>query len=67
MVSSGLADAGYVYLNIDDGWQAPKRDAVTQRLVPDPAKFPEGMAALADYVHARGPGGARAACPPYAR
>ncbi len=50
LVSSGLRDAGYVYVNIDDGWQG-KRDA-TGVLQPN-AKFPN-MKALADYVHARG-------------
>jgi alpha-galactosidase len=50
LVSSGLRDAGYVYVNIDDGWQG-KRDA-SGRLQPN-SKFPD-MKALADYVHARG-------------
>jgi alpha-galactosidase len=50
MVASGLRDAGYVYVNIDDGWQG-KRDA-NGELQPN-AKFPD-MKALADYVHARG-------------
>ncbi len=52
MVSSGLRDAGYVYLNLDDGWQA-SRDA--QGVIqPDPALFPSGMKALGDYLHAKG-------------
>lgn len=50
MVSSGLRDAGYVYVNIDDGWQG-ERDAQGE-LHPN-AKFPD-MKALADYLHARG-------------
>lgn len=50
MVSSGLRDAGYVYVNIDDGWQG-KRDA-HGNIRPN-AKFPD-MKALADYVHSRG-------------
>jgi alpha-galactosidase len=50
LVSSGLRDAGYTYVNIDDGWQG-ERDA-TGRLQPN-SKFPD-MKALADYVHARG-------------
>lgn len=50
LVSSGLRDAGYTYVNIDDGWQG-KRDA-SGRLQPN-AHFPD-MKALADYVHARG-------------
>lgn len=50
MVSSGLRDAGYVYVNIDDGWQGT-RDAEGNMRSND--KFPD-MKALADYVHARG-------------
>lgn len=50
LVSSGLAAAGYVYINIDDCWEGG-RDA-QGRLVPN-SKFPD-MKALADYVHARG-------------
>jgi alpha-galactosidase len=53
-VSSGLKDAGYEYVNIDDCWMTHQRDPVTGRLVPDPVKFPDGIAATADYVHARG-------------
>ena len=52
MVSLGLVDAGYVYLNLDDGWHG-ERDA--QGFVhEDKEKFPSGMKALADYLHARG-------------
>jgi alpha-galactosidase len=50
MVSTGLRDAGYRYVNIDDGWQG-KRNAAGV-LHPN-AKFPD-MKGLADYVHARG-------------
>ena len=53
MVSSGMRDAGYRYLNIDDCWMARERDA-SGRLLPDPQRFPHGIKALADYVHARG-------------
>jgi alpha-galactosidase len=53
-VSSGLKDAGYEYVNIDDCWMTHQRDAVTGRLVPDPVKFPDGIKAVADYVHAKG-------------
>ncbi len=50
LVSSGLRDAGYIYVNIDDGWQGARdKDGILQ---PN-AKFPD-MKALADYVHARG-------------
>jgi alpha-galactosidase len=53
MVSSGMRDAGYEYVNIDDCWSAKERDS-SGNLVPDPQRFPSGMKALADYVHARG-------------
>lgn len=53
MVSSGMRDAGYVYLVLDDGWMAMKRDSAGN-LVPDPAKFPSGLKALVDYVHSKG-------------
>ncbi len=53
LVSSGLKAAGYEYINIDDSWDETTRDA-QGNLVVDPAKFPNGIKALADYVHARG-------------
>jgi len=53
MVSSGMRDAGYTYVNIDDCWAAPERDA-EGRLQPHPERFPGGIEAVADYVHERG-------------
>ncbi|MGN6270221.1 MAG: glycoside hydrolase family 27 protein [Sphingomonas sp.] len=50
MVSSGLRDAGYRYVNIDDGWQGERDDA---GVLHANAHFPD-MKALADYVHSRG-------------
>jgi alpha-galactosidase len=52
MVSSGMKDAGYQYIVIDDCWQV-RRDA-NGNIVPDPERFPSGMKALADYVHSKG-------------
>ena len=52
-VSSGLKDAGYVYIIIDDEWQGKGRDE-NGHIYPDPKKFPSGMKALADYVHGKG-------------
>ena len=52
MVSSGMRDAGYQYVVIDDCWQGP-RDA-NGVITADPQKFPAGIKALADYVHSRG-------------
>ncbi len=54
MVSSGMKDAGYTYVVLDDGWMAKERDPKTGDLIPDPEKFPNGMKALADYVHSKG-------------
>ena len=53
MVSTGMRDAGYKYLVLDDGWMAKKRDT-TGRLVADPEKFPGGMKAIGDYIHSKG-------------
>jgi hypothetical protein len=53
LVSSGLADLGYQYVNIDDCWQAEKRD-LQGRVVTDPERFPSGMKAVADYIHSKG-------------
>ena len=53
-VDLGLKDAGYQYVVIDDCWSLRNRDPETKRIVPDPAKFPFGMKALADYVHSKG-------------
>lgn len=53
LVSSGMRDAGYTYLVLDDGWMTMQRDS-QGNLVPDPEKFPGGLKALVDYVHAKG-------------
>lgn len=53
MVSSGLRDAGYIYLNLDDNWMDTKRDA-NGDLQNHPKTFPSGMKALADYIHKKG-------------
>lgn len=53
MISSGLHDAGYEYVVLDDGWQLHQRDE-NGRLVADPVKFPRGIRALADDLHAMG-------------
>ena len=50
MVSTGMRDAGYVYVNVDDTWQG-ERDA--EGVLHPNARFPD-MKALADYVHAKG-------------
>ena len=52
MVSSGMKDAGYQYLVIDDCWQGG-RDSMGF-IYPDPDRFPAGMKALVEYVHSKG-------------
>ncbi|HYA48769.1 MAG TPA: glycoside hydrolase family 27 protein [Burkholderiales bacterium] len=52
MVASGMRDAGYQYIVIDDCWQVD-RDAKGNIIV-DGRSFPSGIKALADYVHSKG-------------
>jgi alpha-galactosidase len=52
MVSSGMRDAGYEFIVIDDCWQV-SRDS-QGNIVEDSERFPSGMKALADYVHSKG-------------
>ncbi len=52
IVSSGMKDAGYGYVIIDDCWQT-SRDSLGF-IIADPQKFPSGIKALSDYVHSRG-------------
>lgn len=53
MVSTGLRDAGFTYLIIDDGWQANERDA-NGRQQPNTTLFPNGITEFSDYVHSKG-------------
>ncbi|MEO8110483.1 MAG: glycoside hydrolase family 27 protein [Ginsengibacter sp.] len=52
MVSTGLRDAGYTILQLDDGWMAKTRDENGHQFA-DKSRFPRGMKFLADYLHAR--------------
>lgn len=52
MLSSGLANHGWSYMNIDDGWEAPERHPKTGAIMPN-EKFPN-MDSLCDYVHSLG-------------
>lgn len=52
MVSSGMKDAGYHYIVIDDCWHG-QRDSLGF-IHPDPTRFPSGIKALADYIHSKG-------------
>jgi hypothetical protein len=57
MVSLGLVDAGYRYLNIDDCWQSarvpPRPGGGGSAIVTDPVRFPSGLRAFSDYAHSR--------------
>ena len=52
MVSTGMRDAGYQYIIVDDCWQI-SRDSMGF-IVADPQKFPSGIKALTDYIHSKG-------------
>src|SRR5271165_1186999 len=52
VVKSGMKDAGYQYVVIDDCWQV-SRDQ-DGNIVPDPQRFPSGIKPLADYIHSLG-------------
>jgi alpha-galactosidase len=52
IVASGMKDAGYRYVVIDDCWQVYRDTSGT--IVADPQRFPGGIKALADYIHSKG-------------
>jgi len=52
LVATGMKDAGYEYVVIDDCWQGT-RDSLGF-IHPDPVRFPSGMKALAEYLHSKG-------------
>ncbi len=53
LISSGMQEAGYKYIVLDDGWETKTRDP-NGNLIPDPNKFPSGLKALGDYLHEKG-------------
>src|SRR5260370_32772414 len=53
IVTSGMKAAGYTYVNLDGGWDLRWRGA-GGAIQPDPAKFPQGIRPVADYVHSLG-------------
>jgi len=53
LVASGMKDAGYQYVNIDEGWWQGTRDSAGNITV-DPGDWPGGMKAIADYIHSKG-------------
>lgn len=52
LVATGMRDAGYIYINIDDCWHGDRDEHGF--IHPDSKRFPSGMKALADYVHSKG-------------
>ena len=52
MVSSGLKDAGYTYINIDDGYFGGRDE--DGNLLIHPTRFPNGMRPVVDYIHSKG-------------
>ena len=52
MVASGMKEAGYQYIVIDDCWQVSRDE--NGNIVPDGQRFPSGMKALGDYIHSKG-------------
>jgi alpha-galactosidase len=52
LISSGLAAAGYNYLNLDDDWA--QRNSTTGKIMADPTKWTDGsLKTIADYVHSK--------------
>jgi alpha-galactosidase len=54
MVTNGMRDAGYIYVNLDDGWQQDKGKRQNKPLDYDQKKFPKGIKYLSDYAHKNG-------------
>lgn len=56
LVSLGLSELGYKYVNIDDCWsdKQKRRDQVTKEILPDITKFPQGISHTAEAIHALG-------------
>jgi alpha-galactosidase len=56
LVDLGLKDLGYEYVNIDDCWsdRTLRRDNKTSEIIPDFAKFPNGIKHTADQIHTMG-------------
>ncbi len=52
LVKSGLRDAGYAQVNIDDGFFGPRDEY--GRMTANPTRFPNGMKVMADYIHSLG-------------
>jgi hypothetical protein len=55
LANGGFVAAGYTGIHMDDCWEQkkPARDPATNELVADPKRFPSGLKALGDYMHAK--------------
>ena len=53
MKEKGLKDDGFIYVNTDDCWMNKNRTAAGNQ-APQPAKFPDGFKAVADFIHGIG-------------
>lgn len=53
IIKLGLDKVGYTYVNLDDCWMLPERDA-HGHIVVDPKAFPSGMHSLGEYLHNKG-------------
>jgi alpha-galactosidase len=56
IVDYGLKDLGYHYVILDDCWSVGRNASDNNALIPDPQKFPNGIKAVADSIHALGLG-----------
>jgi alpha-galactosidase len=54
LVEKGFKDAGYIYCNLDDGWTKRPHRRADGSLAIDRKKFPRGLKAVGDYIHAKG-------------
>lgn len=56
LISLGLKDVGYEYVNIDDCWsdKEKRRDPTTKEIIPDAIKFPQGISHTAEVIHSMG-------------
>lgn len=52
LINTGLAEYGYEYLNIDDGFFGGRDEQ--GKIISHPVRFPNGMKAVADYIHSLG-------------
>lgn len=54
LVSTGLSALGFQYINLDAGWLTSERDPTTKKVIPVKSKWPNGIRAMSDAIHAKG-------------